>query len=251
MKKVNVVIEGIDLAGKTTFIRNLNNLYSKIERNYEINYLVNPPKEINRMVREKDISIEERDALFMEGFRQNDKKLIEGLNISDRSFLTNLAYCTDMERFDNLKSLYINELTKPDLVVIITLDNEVIENRYSATKLDHFEDVDISEIIRRQLAYIKICKDLDINFITIDGSNTLVYGMGRILTELNNITIPLKYEESNNVDLMRKYFPLIKTNDGRLIYKRESNHVATLLTKKGIFSIGTQDEKEEMKILLS
>jgi len=154
MRKFNIIFEGIDLAGKTTLISAIRDFYA--ENNHKLNtkYHINPPVHIREEVFNPRLDDSERDDLFLRGFVYNDVNLVNGLNITDRSFLTNLAYSTDVVRKNRLSFLYENVILKPDLVVILFMSDETIKERYGSRELDHFEKVTITELKRRQNEYI-------------------------------------------------------------------------------------------------
>ena len=196
-----IVIEGVDLAGKSTIAQKLVDRLTStmLAFNHEIYHTKEPSNEnYGKLMRETLFSkpeLDEADEIKAAQLMLLDRlentsnvcsKLREGaIVIQERNFLTALAY---NEAGDTDEVKYVQECNrvtlKPDKLFFIDVNQNTIENRLKIrekeTKLDAYEDLTL--ITRRRASYLKLSEYIDQMFINNDNGDD-----DRIVDEMFNI----------------------------------------------------------------
>jgi len=168
-----VSIEGIDTAGKSTQIEILKNKFPNAVFTKEPGGTALGIKlrelilsgQINSNIAEMFLFLADRAEHTKEVIIPNLDKLI----ISDRSFISGIAYAKD-EDIEILLELNI-QATKnhlPNKIILLELSEDELAKRLSRKKSDSIEQRGISYLLSIQSRMKELIKSLDINHIFID-----------------------------------------------------------------------------------
>lgn len=165
-----VVLEGIDLVGKTTQIKLLKNEFKdaifslepgatrlgQTLRNILLNNEINISKRAELL-----LFLVDRAQHYEEILSKNSNKLI----ISDRSFISGIAYADEKFDFDTLLDLNIFALNGflPQKCVFLKADIELIQERLEKKALDNIEKRGIDYLVKVQNNIEKCIKFLQKN----------------------------------------------------------------------------------------
>lgn len=173
-----VVIEGIDTAGKSTQIDLLKKIYSdaiftKEPGGTEVG------QEVRRMILDGGVSSPIAEIfLFLADRAEHFRKVIEpnkdALIISDRSFISGISYpiSLDVAKLFELNMMAL-ENNKPDLVVVLELEEKELIYRLSLKEHDKIEQRGIEYLINIQTNMKNILSQLNIKHIVINASNDI------------------------------------------------------------------------------
>lgn len=165
-----IVLEGIDLVGKTTQIKLLKNEFKDAIFSLEPgatrlgqtlrNILLNDEINISKRT-ELLLFLVDRAQHYEEILSKNSNKLI----ISDRSFISGIAYADEKFDFDTLLDLNIFALNGflPQKCVFLKADIELIQERLEKKALDNIEKRGIDYLIKVQNNIEKCIKFLQKN----------------------------------------------------------------------------------------
>lgn len=164
-----VVLEGIDTSGKSTQIELLkskytNAIFTKEPSSSDFGV------EIRKLALYGGLDNTTQALLFMADRANHTKEMIlpnkEKLIISDRSFISGIAYCDSLD-FDLLCQLNLSISLKPDLVVILETNREILRARLDSKVLDDIENIGIESLLGVQKKIFDIVEMLGINYISI------------------------------------------------------------------------------------
>ena len=164
-----VVLEGIDTTGKSTQIELLKSRYKNAIFTKEPS-----DSELGNLIRElalyEDLDNTTQALLFMIDRAKHTQEIIypnkDKLIISDRSFISGIAYCDDID-FDMLCKLNLSIACIPDLVVILETNKEILSSRLKDKALDRIESIGIDSLLDIQDRIFSVVKKLNINHIAI------------------------------------------------------------------------------------
>lgn len=164
-----IVLEGIDTTGKSTQIELLKSRYKDAIFTKEPSGSKFGNK-IRELVLYENLDNTAQALLFMADRANHTKELIipnkDKLIISDRSFISGIAYCDDID-FDMLCKLNLSIAYKPDLVVILETNKEILSSRLKDKVLDRIESIGIDSLLDIQYRIFSVVKKLKINHIAI------------------------------------------------------------------------------------
>jgi dTMP kinase len=192
-------IEGIDFTGKTTQVE----LLQKLD-NESLTIIREPGatklgSELREIILNTEMSDEARDALFVADRMETlDKVILPTINngkvvLSDRSFISWLAYkyyrSEGIEQEDDFKfairmfgklfpglshgDRMVNVRTKMFVILLTITESDLVRRISKAGSFDMIENVNIEDMIVRQVAYKKILKDEKLAFVEIDACQSV------------------------------------------------------------------------------
>lgn len=197
-----IVIEGVDLAGKSTIAKKLVDKLKDTIWAKEVYHTREPSNEnYGKQMREvlfSKLELSEADEVKaaqlmlldrLENISVVSNKLREGaIVIQERNFLTALAY---NEAGDTEEVKYVQECNKvtlkPDKLFFIDVNQNTIENRLKErekeSKLDAYEDLTL--IMRRRASYLKYSEYIDQLFANNNNGDDdiIVDAMFKIITQ--------------------------------------------------------------------
>lgn len=164
-----IVLEGIDTSGKSTQIELLKSRYKDAIFTKEPS-----DSECGNLIREialyEALDNTAQALLFMIDRAKHTQEIIypnkDKLIISDRSFISGIAYCDDID-FDLLCKLNLSIAYKPDLVVILETNEEILSNRLKSKTLDNIESTGVINLLNIQDKIFNVVEKLNINYISI------------------------------------------------------------------------------------
>lgn len=164
-----VVLEGIDTTGKSTQIELLKSRYKDAIFTKEPS-----DSELGNLIREialyEALDNTTQALLFIADRANHTKELIipnkDKLIISDRSFISGIAYCNTID-FDLLCKLNLSIACIPDLVVILETNKEILSSRLKDKALDRIESIGIDSLLDIQDRIFSVVRKLNINHISI------------------------------------------------------------------------------------
>ena len=164
-----IVLEGIDTSGKSTQIELLSNKFKNAIFTKEPSASAFG-KQIRELSLYGNLDNTTQALLFMSDRANHTKEIIlpnkDKLIISDRSFISGVAYCSSLD-FDLFLRLNLSIAQKPNLVVILETNKEILQNRLSAKILDDIENIGIMNLLEIQKKIFNIVKILEIDYIAI------------------------------------------------------------------------------------
>lgn len=176
-----IAIEGIDTAGKSTQISELN-------KNYPDAIITKEPgaTEIGKEIREIVLSARAQSKkaeflLFLADRAEHLKEVIEPnldkMIISDRSAVSGVAYALIQGEISKEDLVSLNNFatnnTYPEKVFLLRLTKEELEYRLSQKELDGIELRGSEYLLKIQDAIIEAAKLLNIELIEIDATKTI------------------------------------------------------------------------------
>lgn len=177
-----ILFEGVDTSGKTTQIELLKKEYPKsivtkepggTPLGLKIRSMI-LHKGVSNHITELFLFLADRAEHFEKVIKPNSDRLI----ISDRGFISGIAYALtnhkDLE-LDFLLTLNKFALSNklPDLVILFKTNKELIISRIGEKQEDMIEKRGIAYLLQVQSNMEKVLQKLDINYHTIDSSNSI------------------------------------------------------------------------------
>jgi len=174
---VYIALEGIDTAGKTTQIKALRNIFTNALFTQEPSRSEVGTK-IRELILNTDINSKCEFFLFLASRSQHISDVIVSnqnrIIISDRSCVSGMAYAKDVSKKD---IIFLNKLATdnifPDKVIILTLCENELEKRLSLKQKDKIEKRGIKYLLDIQDKMIDFCKELKLDYITIDANDNV------------------------------------------------------------------------------
>ncbi len=164
-----IVLEGVDTTGKSTQIELLKSKYKNAIFTKEPSGSKFGNK-IRELALYENLDNTTQALLFMADRANHTNELIipnkDKLIISDRSFISGIAYCDDID-FDFLCKLNLSIAYKPDLVVILETNEEILSNRLKSKTLDNIESTGVINLLNIQNKIFNVVEKLNINYISI------------------------------------------------------------------------------------
>lgn len=164
-----VVLEGIDTTGKSTQIELLKSRYKDAIFTKEPSGSKFGNK-IRELALYENLDNTAQTLLFMADRANHTQEIIypnkDKLIISDRSFISGIAYCNNID-FDILCKLNLYIAYKPDLVVILETNEEILSNRLKSKTLDNIESTGVINLLNIQDRIFNVVEKLNINYISI------------------------------------------------------------------------------------
>lgn len=164
-----IVLEGVDTSGKSTQIELLG-------KKFKHAIFTKEPSsstfgmQIRELALHGNLDNTTQALLFMSDRANHTKNLIlpnkDKLIISDRSFISGVAYCSSLD-FDLLLNLNLAIAKKPNLVVILETNKEILQNRLSSKILDDIENTGVMNLLEIQKKIFTIVEILNIYYIAI------------------------------------------------------------------------------------
>lgn len=179
-----VVFEGIDGVGKSTQIELLKAVYSQAIFSYEPG-ATKLGVHLRELLLEKDTKFSKRAEILLfladraEHYEQILSKNTDKLIISDRSFISGIAYANNAFEFEMLLSLNAFALNHffPQKCVFLKADEALLTERFAAKGLDKIEQRGSSYFIGVQNALeeclqILACK-INLKILTLDARDSV------------------------------------------------------------------------------
>ena len=177
-----ILFEGVDTSGKSTQIELLRQdfpdaIYTKEPGGTSIGL------EFRKILLEKDISSFKAELfLFLadraEHYEQIIKPHHDKLILSDRGFVSGMAYA--LTNHPNLDMNFLLELNRfaldgnlPDRVLFFKTNKELIQSRLFQKQKDSIEKRGIDYLLKVQENMQRVLESLEIDFWTIDSSDTV------------------------------------------------------------------------------
>ncbi len=178
-----IVFEGIDTAGKSTQIELLKEQLSDT-------LITREPggTPFGKVIREIVLGHEELDPmtellLFLADRREHYKQVVEPAMaqekavISDRSFISGIAYALTNRGFETNQLIDLNLMTLngtlPDAVILFKIPKETLIERLSAKTIDGIEKRGIEYLLKVQEALIDTTRHLCIKHIVINAADSI------------------------------------------------------------------------------
>ena len=166
-----IVLEGVDTVGKSTQVSLLRNVYKNA-------IFMREPTNTNFGNRIRDLALNyninniSQTLLFMADRANNAENIRNNLSlaklvISDRSFISGVAYGVDLD-LDFLLEMNKKIAPLPNLVVVLHAKENILKKRMNEKYLDSIESNGINYLLSVQNRILKIVKILGIESITID-----------------------------------------------------------------------------------
>jgi len=171
-----IVFEGIDTVGKSTQIE-------RLAKNFPDAIVTKEPggtplgKKIRKIVLEEGgIQPRSEILLFLADRAEHTESLIrpnlDKMILSDRSFISGIAYAHVHEKIDIEKLLELNRFATdsifPDRIVLFTIDETTLKSRLSSKTSDAIEVRGIDYMMKVQQTMVDIVETLKIDYIKID-----------------------------------------------------------------------------------
>lgn len=187
-----IAIEGVDTAGKSTQI-------SELQKKYPDAVITKEPgaTEVGKEIREivlsaKTSSKKSEFLLFLADRAEHVKEVIEPnldkMIISDRSAVSGVAYALIQGDIDKKDLVELNNFatnnTYPKKVFLLRLSKEELEYRLSQKELDGIELRGSEYLLKIQDAIIEASKLLDIELIEIDATKSISDITSKILENI-------------------------------------------------------------------
>ena len=175
---VYVVIEGIDTAGKSTQLKILKNKFKDAVFTKEPGGTA-----LGLKLREMILNGEAKSSLaemfmFLADRAEHTQEIIlknkEKLIISDRSFISGIAYAKDeeIEKLIELNRIATSNIF-PNKIILLVLSKDELENRLSQKEHDSIEKRGVDYLLEIQDRLKKTILKLNINHIFIDASKKI------------------------------------------------------------------------------
>ncbi|WP_200762289.1 dTMP kinase [Nitrosophilus alvini] len=173
-----VILEGIDRAGKSTQIELLKKRYPKALFTKEPGGTPFGQKIRDIVLNTKNISPRAEALLFLADRNEHIQKVIkpniEKLIISDRGFVSGVAYAHVKENIDLETLLWLNsfamENIEPDKIVLIEISKDALLKRMHTEKLDTIEARGVEYLLKVQEIMKKTILKTGIEHLFIDAS---------------------------------------------------------------------------------
>lgn len=173
-----VVIEGIDTAGKSTQLEILKNKFKDAVFTKEPG-----GTDLGLKLREMILNGEAKSSLaemfmFLADRAEHTQEIIlknkEKLIISDRSFISGIAYAKDeeIEKLIELNRIATSNIF-PNKIILLVLSKDELENRLSQKEHDSIEKRGVDYLLEIQDRLKKTILKLNINHIFIDASKKI------------------------------------------------------------------------------
>ena len=173
-----VVIEGIDTAGKSTQLEILKNKFKDAVFTKEPGGTA-----LGLKLREMILNGEAKSSLaemfmFLADRAEHTQEIIlknkEKLIISDRSFISGIAYAKDeeIEKLIELNRIATSNIF-PNKIILLVLSKDELENRLSQKEHDSIEKRGVDYLLEIQDRLKKTILKLNINHIFIDASKKI------------------------------------------------------------------------------
>ncbi len=178
-----IVFEGIDTAGKSTQVALLQEKFSNAVTTKEPG-----GTEFGSTIREIVLHNEGLDhitelLLFLSDRREHYVKVVNPtlqanrMLISDRSFISGIAYALSNESLDLEQLLSLNALTldqkMPDLVILFEIPEATLIERLGAKEIDGIEKRGIEYLLKVQQSLIDVTKHLKLKHIIVNASDSI------------------------------------------------------------------------------
>lgn len=188
-----IAIEGIDTAGKSTQISNLQKEFPNAITTKEPG-----GTEIGKEIREIVLSAKAQSKkaeflLFLADRAEHIKEVIEPnldkMIISDRSAVSGVAYALIQGEISETAIVHLNRFATngiyPQKVFLLELTKEELDFRLSQKELDGIELRGSEYLLKIQESIIKAAKLLDLELITIDATKSREEITAKILSNMN------------------------------------------------------------------
>lgn len=168
-----VVLEGIDTVGKSTQARLLKNVYKnaiftreptdgdfgKRIRDLALNYNISNTAQALLFMADRA-----NNAVYIQSILESeDDKLI----ISDRSFISGVAYGIDLD-YNFLLEMNTKIAPLPNLIIVLVANEDTLRKRMNEKSLDNIEKNGINYLLSIQNRILNIVDSLGIESIKID-----------------------------------------------------------------------------------
>ena len=191
-----IVFEGVDTSGKTTQINLLKKRYkdaiiTKEPGGTSVGVKIRElllKGEVKSPLSEMFLFLADRAELITEIIKPN----INSLVLSDRSFISGIAYAKSADKLE----LSLDEIIKvnsyaldgvlPDLVFLFIVDEETISKRLGAKELDAIEKRGIKYLLKVQDYMREITKKMNLKTIEIDASDSVNNIEEKIFNEIES-----------------------------------------------------------------
>lgn len=170
-----IVFEGVDFVGKSTQIKLL-------KKDYQNAIFINEPgftslgKSLRKLILNEKMSDDCRNFLFLADRAQLFSNLdFSKFIISDRSFISHLAYASEDDYDLLLKcNLKIMKNILPSAVIFLYLEKKDLLVRMKNRNLDEIEKKGVEYFLKVQKNYENILKKLKLNMIKINASEDIL-----------------------------------------------------------------------------
>jgi len=175
-----LILEGVDTSGKSTQLELLKELYPKACFTKEPGG-TKLGSQIREMILHQGVSSHKTELfLFLADRAEHYQSIVKPNNmvISDRGFISGIAYALanhdeyDLEFLSQLNSFAL-EYKKPDFVILLETNKELIKSRLSQKSQDMIEKRGIDYLLKVQNLMKEVLQKLEINHVTIDASKSI------------------------------------------------------------------------------
>ena len=171
-----IAFEGIDTVGKSTQIERLAKIFPDAIVTKEPGGTPLGKKIRKIVLKEGGIRPRSEILLFLADRAEHTESLIrpnlDEMILSDRSFISGIAYAHVHEKIEIEKLLELNRFATdsifPDRIVLFTIDEITLKSRLDSKTSDVIEDRGINYMMKVQQVMINIVESLGINHIKID-----------------------------------------------------------------------------------
>jgi len=171
-----IAFEGIDTVGKSTQIERLAKIFPDAIVTKEPGGTPLGKKIRKIVLKEGGIRPRSEILLFLADRAEHTESLIrpnlDKMILSDRSFISGVAYAHVYEKIEIEKLLELNRFATnsvfPDRIVLFTIDEATLKLRLNSKISDVIEDRGIDYMMKVQQIMIDIVESLEINHIKID-----------------------------------------------------------------------------------
>jgi len=172
-----VILEGIDRVGKSTQIELLKKTFNNAIFTKEPGATA-LGKKIREIVLYDEISEVAEILLFLADRNEHIEKVIkpniDKLIISDRGFISGIAYANAKSNIDIDKLLELNRFAMqdlmPDKIILIEISEEELKNRMHIQELDTIEKRGINYLLNVQKIMKKTIKKTGYPYLIVDAS---------------------------------------------------------------------------------
>lgn len=176
-----IAIEGIDTAGKSTQITLLQHKFPQAVVTKEPG-ATEAGKKIRTLILDDGLHSSRAEFLLFLADRAEHiedviKPHLDSLILSDRSVISGIAYALIKGDIPTLEIVSLNRFATegifPNKVFILTLTQEELEHRLSQKLHDKIESRGVGYLLGIQKALIEACKLLNIDYISIDATQSI------------------------------------------------------------------------------
>jgi dTMP kinase len=175
-----LILEGVDTSGKSTQLELLKQTYPDAKFTKEPGG-TNLGTKIREIILHDGVQNHKSELFLFLADRAEHYEMVIKPNkniISDRGFISGIAYALanhndyTLEFLASLNSFALDDM-KPDFVILLKTNEELIKNRMQQKSEDMIEKRGIDYLLKVQSLMEDILIELEINHVVIDASNSI------------------------------------------------------------------------------